>query len=411
MEKLSEGKWKQLALLKRVEAGELGMKEAASALGMSLRNLRRLRRRVERDGSAGLQHRNEGRAPANQGAVRQGRKVVSLARGKYAGINDHHLAELLKEREGIELSRSTIRRLLRAAGIGAVKKRRAAKHRRRRERKAQAGLMVLWDGSRHEWLEERGPMLCLMGAIDDATSEMMPGAHFVEQESAAAYLRLLRDLVATKGIPASVYGDRHGSLKRNDDHWTLEEELRGEQEPTHVGRALRELAIEQIHALSPQAKGRVERLWGTLQDRLVSELRLAKAATIEEANSVLGSLVGRHNRRFQVLAADAAPAWRPVRAGTDLNRICSLYYECVVGNDNAVRIGKLVIDIPPGPAKRSYAKARVEVRQLLDGSWRVYRGAALLATMQGEAKEELRAVRKRRSAASRAFRRAVLRLR
>ena len=396
MDRLSEAKWKQLVLLKRVGAGELTMKEAAAALGMSVRNLRRLRRRFERAGSAGLQHGNLGRVAKSPAEVRRARKVVALARGKYSGINDHHLAELLKEREGIALSRSTIRRQLRAAGVGAVKKRRAARHHKRRERKAQSGLMVLWDGSRHAWLEERGPMLCLMGAIDDATSEMLPGAHFLEQESAAGYLHLLRELVCAKGLPASIYGDRHGSLKRNDDHWTLEEELRGEQDPTHVGRALRALAIEQIHALSAQAKGRVERLWGTLQDRLVSELRLAKARTCAQANAVLSALVGRHNRRFQVTAADATLAWRSVRPGTDIERICSLFYECTVGNDNAVRIGRLIIDIPPGPAQRSYAKARVEVRQLLDGSWRVYLADRLLATRAAGPVAELRALKRRK---------------
>lgn len=147
--------------------------------------------------------------------------------------------------------------------------------------------MVLWDGSLHDRLEGRGPMLCLMGAIDDATGELLPGAHFVEQECAAGYLRVLKVLAETKGLPGSVYMDRHGSLKRNDGHWTLEEELRGQQEPTHVGAALQALEITVIYALSPQAKGRVERLWGTLQDRLVSELRLVGARRAVAANVVL----------------------------------------------------------------------------------------------------------------------------
>lgn len=119
--------------------------------------------------------------------------------------------------------------------------------------------MILWDGSRHDWLEGRGPMLCLIGAIDDATSEFLPGTHFLEQECAAGYLTVLRAIAREKGLPHAAYGDRHGSLTRNDDYWTMEEELRGEQVLTHVGRALRELEIEKIDALSPQAKGRVER--------------------------------------------------------------------------------------------------------------------------------------------------------
>jgi hypothetical protein len=205
---------------------------------------------------------------------------------------------------------------------------------------------------------------------------------------------------------------RHGSLKRNDNFWTLEEELRGKQDPTQVMRAVELLDIEAIYALSPQAKGRVERLWNTLQDRLTSELRLAKAKTAEEANAVLCQYAPDHNRRFAVLAQDSTPAWRPVRKGLDLERVCSFCYEATVSNDNAVRLsGAPLIDIPPGRHRRSFAKARVEVRQLLDGSWRVYLGAELIATAAGSTSGELRILpRKKRSAASRAFRRGIERV-
>src|SRR5262249_41287234 len=147
---------------------------------------------------------------------------------------------------------------------------------------------------------------------------------------------------------------------------------------------------EVIFALSPQAKGRVERLWGTLQDRLVSELRLAGAKTAKEANTVLERMRPEHNRRFAVAPADAAALWRPVRR-LDLDRICSFGYAATVFNDNTVRLGGTVIDIPPGPGGRSYAKADVEVRQLLDGSWRIYLGDALIATAPTTSLGELRA--------------------
>ena len=250
---MSEGQWKRWNAVARLTVGKLTVGEAARVLGLSVRQVRRIRRRVAEGGRAGLQHGNRGRVPVNK---------------------------------------------LRAAGVGAVRGRRPPKHRRRRDRKAQAGLMLLWDGSRHDWLEGRGPWLCLVAAIDDATGELLPGAHFVEQECAAGYLRVLRDVVATHGVPWSIYMDQHGALKRNDDHWTLAEELRGAQDPTQVGLALQALGIEAIYALSPQAKGRVERLWGTLQDRLVSELRLAGAATAAAANAVLAQYRPEHNRRF-----------------------------------------------------------------------------------------------------------------
>jgi hypothetical protein len=185
---------------------------------------------------------------------------------------------------------------------------------------------------------ERGPKLCLIGAIDDATSEVMPGAHFVEQECAAGYLRMLKAIVAELGIPWSIYIDQHGSLRRNDDHWTLAEELRGRQDPTQVGMALEALQIEPIYALSPQAKGRVERMWWTFQDRLVSELRLAGATTASQATAVVERYRLEHNERFAVAPRHRAPAWRPVRPGVDLDRICSFRYEATVRRDNAVRL-------------------------------------------------------------------------
>lgn len=257
--------------------------------------------------------------------------------------------------------------------------------------------MLQWDGSPHAWLEERGPQLCLVGAVDDATSDLLPGAHFVEQECAAAYLRVLKAIVTEHGIPCSIYMDQHGSLKRNDDHWTLAEELRGRQDSTQVGTALEALEIEPIYALSPQAKGRVERMWGTLQDRLVSELRLAGACTAEEANAVLERYRPEHNRRFALPPRDTVPAWRPVRRGVDLERLCSFRYEATVLRDNAVRLGgSIVIDIPPGPRRQSYADKRVEVRQLLDGTWRVYFRDQLIATAPATSHGELRALRRRK---------------
>jgi hypothetical protein len=340
-------------------------------------------------------------------------QVVKLMRGKYTGFNDKHFTEKLVEVEKVEISRASVQRILRAAGIGAARRRRPPKHRRRRDRKPQAGLMLLWDGSRHDWLEGRGPMLCLMGAIDDATSEFLPGAHFVEQECAEGYLRVMLTIAREKGLPWSAYMDRHGSLKRNDNFWTLEEELRGKQDPTQVLRALERLEVEPIYALSPQAKGRVERLWGTAQDRLTSELRLAKAKTVEEANEVLREYIPAHNRRFAVPQLESNSAWRPVPKGLDLERVCSFRYDATVSNDNVVKLaGAPVIHIPPSSTRRSFAKARVEVRQFLDGSWHVFLDDTLIASADRTVPGELRALKgnKKRSAAARAFRRAVHRL-
>ena len=398
MERMSLRQWKRWDGVSRIEAGKLTLREAAGVLGLSPRQVRRLRRAVRESGQAGLVHGNTGRAPVNKVPEAVRKRILGLREKVYVDFNDHHFTEKLAAGQApVKASVSTVRRMLRAAGIGAVRRRRPPQHRKRRDRKPQAGLMVLWDGSRHDWLEGRGPYLCLVGAIDDATGELLPGAHFVDQECSAAYLRVLLAIVREQGVPWSVYMDRHGALKRNDPHWTLAEELRGEQDPTQVGRALKALEIEMIFALSPQAKGRVERLWGTLQDRLTSELRLAGARTVVDANAVLERHRGDHNRRFAIPATQSVPAWRPLRRGVDLERICSFHYEATVLRDNAVCVGgSLVLDIPPGPRGRSYADKRVEVRQLLDASWRVYFRDEMIATAPPTSHGEIRALRRRK---------------
>jgi hypothetical protein len=211
--------------------------------------------------------------------------ILNLARGKYQGFNDSHLAEKLCDEENLSLSRETIRRILRAAKLAAPQKRRPRTYRSRRPPRPRLGRMVLTDASRHGWLEGRGPELTLLGFQDDATGQIL-AAHFqLEAENTLGYLRALAALIATHGVPLSLYRDRHSIFQRNDAHWTLAEQLAGKQSPTQLGRALEELGIEQIPAYSPQAKGRIERAWRTCQDRLVSELRLARATTLAQANA------------------------------------------------------------------------------------------------------------------------------
>ena len=349
---MSQGQWRKLDVVERIERGELTICEGAQVLGLSRRQVQRLRKKVRLLGAKGVLHGNAGRAPKHKTAALVGERVVELWREKYAGFNDQHFTEKLAEVEGLELSRQTVRRLLRRAGIGSPRKRRPVKHRRRRDRRPQAGQMILWDGSRHDWLEGRGPRICLMAAIDDATGELLPGAHFVEQECSAGYLRVLRDILAVKGVPLSAYMDRHGALKRNDKHWTRAEQLAGRQDPTHVRRALDDLGVQVLYALSPQAKGRVERLWGTLQDRLVSELRLADARNVVAANRLLRRYRLQHNARFAVPPEESNSAWRPLPPGLDADELSAFQYVRVVLNNNTVRIGKKTIDIKKQPGRR-----------------------------------------------------------
>lgn len=378
---MSLKQWRRLDVVERIQRGEMTIAEGSKALGISKRQMKRVRKRIRLEGQIGVVHRNTGRAPKHKASQLVRDRVVALRRGLYAGFNDEHFTEKLREKEQLDVSRSSVRRWLREAGIASPRSRRAPKHRRRRDRRPQAGQMILWDGSRHDWLEERGPRLCLMGAIDDATGELLPGAHFVEEECTLGYLCVLQALVKEKGVPVTAYMDRHGSLKRNDKNWTLDEQLAGRQEPTQVRRALNELGIQVLYALSPQAKGRVERLWGTLQDRLVSELRLVNACTSDEANELLRRYRFEHNERFAVPPAESNPAWRPCPPGITPEDACALVYARRVANNNTVRIDGEIIDIPkkPNAPRSTYAKAVVLVRHLLDGRFRVFFGDKMIA--------------------------------
>lgn len=379
----------QLVLEHRVTGAE-----AAQSLGLSLRHVRRLLARLRHEGRRAVVHGNRGRPSARRLPEATRQQILALARGPYSGWNTTHLTEQLQA-AGLAVSRVSVHRILRAAGVARPRRRRPPRHRSRRDRKTQAGLLVLWDGSPHAWLEARGPRCCLVGALDDATGTLLPGAAFVPAEDTGSYLRLLRTLVGTCGIPVALYMDRHGIFRRNDAAWTVAEELQGRQDPTQVGRALDALGIAAIFALSPQAKGRIERLWETLQDRLVAELRLAGIGTLAAANAFLPGFTAHFNARFGRLAADPAPAWRPLPRGLDLDRCCSLYTEATVLNDNTVRTQGRVLQIPPGPGGRGYAKARVEVRQFLDGSWRIYHQDRLIATLGAVAGPPARSLHRR----------------
>jgi transposase len=354
-------------VLTKVMAGAVEVGEAAELLGLSVRSVWRLKRRFADEGPAGLVHGNRGQPSPRRIDESTREQVRALARGRYDGANDSHLAELLAEREGIVVSRVSVRRILRSAGIASPRRHRAPRHRSRGDRMPQAGMLLQTDGSRHDWLEDRGPRLTLVAAIDDATG-IITGATFREQEDAAGYLTILRQTIRRYGVPLAVYRDRHGIFETPKGMaLTLEEQLVDRRAPTQFGRALAEIGIVSIAARSPQAKGRIERAWGTFQDRLVVELRLAGAVDLDAANRVLAGFVARFNRRFAVPAADPAPAWRPLPADLRIDEVCCLKYRRVVARDNTVRAGATILQLPARSGSRSHAGRRVELQLRLDG--------------------------------------------
>jgi transposase len=344
---------------------ELTVVEAGMVIGVSERQCYRIKARVTKRGAKGVVHGNRGRPCKRKIKEKEVKRVVELAKGKYRGFNDRHLTEKLAEQEELEISREAVRQILRCAGIASPRKRRANKHRSRRERRAAEGMMLQVDGSPHDWLEGRGPSLCLIGAIDDATGKVL-GAFFASAESSWAYFRLFSEIFKKQGLPQSVYADRH-SIFWTDREPTIEEQLKNQRPTTEVGRGLEELGVTLIPAGSPQAKGRIERLWGTLQDRLVSELRLTGAKTEAQAQVALERHLPEHNRHFSKPAAQSKPAWRKA-SSIQIEQALCFKQKRTVAKDHTVTFEGTLFQIPKQSPFRSYANKRVDVHVLLDGA-------------------------------------------
>ena len=357
---LNQKEQARIQVLNSVLEYQLPIAEAAEVMGVSQRHAKRLLAAYRKDGAAALAHGNRGRRPHNAVPAAAAAAVVKLASNHYAGANHSHLTELLREREGIELSRPTVRHLLVKAGLGSPRSRRSPQHRFRRRRMPQEGMLVQIDGSQHPWLEERGPKLVLLLAVDDATG-IVAQAVFRTSEDPRGYLVLLEGLVRQWGIPLALYSDRHAAFKYNARRVPVL------AESTQFARVIRELGINQIFALSPQAKGRVERMMETFQDRLVTELRLAGASTIGEADEALQEFLPRFNAQFAVAAEHSETAYRPVPDELSLTETICLNETRKVGRDNTVKYHWRVLQLLPGTDRPSYAGLRVNVLERTDG--------------------------------------------
>jgi transposase len=367
-------------VLNRILEGHLSTAEAAPLLHLTKRQVQRILAAYRKEGAAALVHGNRGRKPIDRIDDDTRQRIVTLAQTTYAGANQQHLRDLLEEREGIVLSRATVRRIVQLSGPPMHK---APQHRRRRKRYAQEGMLVQIDGSPHAWLEERGPRLHLLAAIDDATGKML-AAVFREQEDRVGSFQLVQQLVEHYGRPLAFYHDRHEIFPKHrpvSETDSLDEQLAGRHAPSQFGRLLEELEITSIAAHSPQAKGRVERLFGTLQDRLVIELRLAGASTREQANAHVADYLPRFNAQFAVPAAQEATAYRPVPATFKPEQVYCFKYERVVAADNTVQFGQQRLQVLPGKERRSYARRTVQVHERFDGSLAIYyAGTCLVST-------------------------------
>ena len=355
----------KLEVIQRVMDNQVDISKAAQILGLSDRSIYRLLSRVRIGGVKAVIHGNRGNNHAGKITEEYKQKVKDFAAGKYKGFNDRHMQEKLLEKESIQINRESLRLILREAGIPAKQKRRGRKYRRYRERKEAVGIMLQIDASRHDWLESRGPVMTIVGAIDDASGEVW--ARFENSESTWAYLRLIRQIAIDKGLPLSLYSDRH-TIFHSPKEATIVDQLEGKQFRTQFGKSMDELGIKIIKAYSPQAKGRIERVWGTFQDRLIAEMRLEGINNREEANNFLPSFLKDFNNKFCCKPKKHIVAFRKSPPVKELDRILCLKEPRTVSKDHKIKFHGLLLQIPPSRKWASISGQKVLVLQHSNGS-------------------------------------------
>jgi transposase len=355
-----------LNLLYRWESAELNQEEAAALLGVSERTFRRWTRRYEEEGEAGLVDRRLGKTSGKRVPSDRAEEVERLYRERYQGFTVKHFHEHLVKDHGFGWGYTWLKLHLQWAGLVAKAPRKGA-HRRKRERRPLPGMMLHQDGSRHEWLEGQ-TALDLIVTLDDATGAIY-SAFLVEEEGTVSTFRALSEVFSQHGLPMSLYTDRGSHYFRTTKAGEIDRGC-----PTQVGRALEQLGVEHIGAFSPQARGRSERAFQTLQDRLPKELRLAGITTAEAANAFLReTYLPAHNARFAVDPAGGGSAFTPI-PGVDLDEILCVQEERQVMNDNCVAYRTLKLQIPESPMRPHFVKARVKVHVYSDGSHALFHG-------------------------------------
>lgn len=359
----------RLFLVRQVIEDRCSVKDAAKSMRLSERQVYRLLVRFRKEGPKCLVHRNRGRTPAHATPADVKSFIVDLAQGAFRGANFTHFSELLAEYHQLQLSSKTIGRILKQAGIASKRSHAKPRRFRKRKRRSREGELVQMDASPFAWLEERGPTMSLHGAIDDATGKVL-GLFFRPTEDTIGYLQVLKQILK-RGIPSSFYTDRHGIfVPANPGALSREEQLAGKMKAhTQFGKAMEDLDIELIEALSPQAKGRVERLWGTLQDRMVIELRLAGIKTIDEANRFVGRFIERFNQRFSVEAESTSAAYRPLLPSLDIDFILTLREERKAASDSTISIKRNLYSLIDSDGRTATFRRNtpVQIRTTLEG--------------------------------------------
>ena len=365
---LRQRELKRLHVLHKVLEGRLTQTEAAALVSLTDRQLRRIVKRIRKEGDKGICHKARGKPSNRRLPSKLKKRIVHLYHKTYTDFGPTLFTEKLEEREGITISHETARTWLMEEGAWELHRRHRA-HRQWRERKDHYGAMLQMDGSHHDWFEGRGPACVFMGYIDDATGRVY--GKFYGYEGTIPAMDSFKKYIGKYGLPMSVYLDKHTTYKSPAEP-TLEDELNGTEPLSEFGRALAELGVELIHAHSPQAKGRIERLFNTLQDRLVKEMRLEGISTMEEANKFLVSYLPWYNRRFAVQPKKKENLHRRPK-GLDLDTILCMKIERTLKNDNTIQHNRKLYQI-----EDRLRTKRVMVEDRIDGTMRIrYNGVCV----------------------------------
>lgn len=397
---LTREELKKVLVVEKILEGHMTNTEGAATLGLTVRQVIRLKKKYQTEGGAqALVHGNRGRKPKHALSDEVKNQAAELYIAKYHGSNNCHFAELLEEHESIHLSYSSVRRILLSKGIRQAKQRRRSKVHQPRQRKPQAGMLWQIDATPYAWLEDRAPAFTLHAAIDDATGTVV-GAVFRPSECREGYSLVMQQGIRKYGVPLGLYSDRHTIFRSPNEKLTVEQELAGETKPlSHFGKAMAELHIEHIKAITPQAKGRIERLWVTFQDRLVIELRLLGIKTMEEANAALPKLLEKHNCKFAVKPKETESAYMPLDPSINLDHVFTTREYRQLGYGNTLSYNGTIYTPVKPVSLRLDAKTTVEVRETLTGEVLLWHQGQALALKATEKPERKSAVTKKASSA------------
>lgn len=361
---------KRATLIEACIKGQCTVKQVATALGLSERRVKQIKKEVKENGVKSIQHGNRGRKPKNTISDETSKRILELRSSyEYEISNFKHFQELLKERENIDISYSALYHILRNAGIKSPKRHRKTKLHHRRKRKECEGMMLQADGTPFDWFGN-GQKYSLHGFVDDATGKIT-GLYMCKNECLLGYLEVLRQTLENYGIPISLYPDKYSVFfppKKVNDHITIEEQLNGREKGiTQFGRIIEELGIEMFPASSPQAKGRIERLWETLQSRLTTEFRINNIKTIDEANTFLITYIEKYNSKFSIEASSKNNVFLKLPKRYNLDELLCVRFERTIDNAGVFSINNSKFQImdkslPPKTKVQIYISQKIGIR-------------------------------------------------